>query len=295
MFASVSIHPIVLLLFLATVWSSSFAVIKIGVETLPPITLAAVRVALAAMALYAFARTKGMRIPGDRRFWLLAFAIGFFGNGLPFILIGWGEQTIDSGLAAILMAVMPLATLFLVHLFSADERMTPAKLAGLVIGFGGVVVLIGPEALKGLGGDAIRQIAVACGALCYAIATTVAKHMPRLHPAVSGTAVMVCGAAQTIVLAGIVEAPWQLSPSPASGLAAVYLGLFPTALATLIYFHLMQVRGALFISFNNYLIPGLGVLWGALFLGEHVSSQEMLALGLILTGIAVAGISRKAR
>ena len=106
---------------------------------------------------------------------------------------------------------------------------------------------------------------------------------------------LLSGAAQTLVLAVIVEAPWQLSPSPASGLAAVYLGLFPTALATLIYFHLMQVRGALFISFNNYLIPGLGVLWGALFLGEHVSSQEMLALGLILTGIAVAGISRKAR
>ncbi len=289
----VIVHPVLLLFLLASIWSSSFAVIKIGVETIPPMTLAGVRIVLAVMLLFAYARFNGLRIPTDKRFWWLAFWMGLFGNGLPFTLIGWGEETIDSGLAAILMAVMPLTTLLLVHFFSTDEKLTPAKLAGMVIGFFGVIVLVGPEALKGLGGDAVRQIAVAGGAFSYAIATTIAKNMPRLHPSVSGTVVMTMGGAQMTILSLIIDQPWALTPSMASGIAAVYLGLFPTAIATLIYFHLMQVRGATFISFNNYLIPGLGVMWGALFLAEHVSLQEILALGLILTGIAIASLRKR--
>lgn len=288
-----SLRHALLLLLLASIWSSSFTVIKIGVLTLPPMTLAAIRIVLAALVLFAYARFNGMRIPTDRKFLMLAFVMGVLGNGLPFTLIGWGEQRIDSGLAAILMAVMPLTTLLLVHFFSTDEKLTPAKLTGMVIGFCGVIVLVGPEALKGLGGDALRQIAVAGGALSYACATTIAKNMPRLHPAVSGTMVLSMGGLQMVVISMLVDQPWLLSPSMESGLAAIYLGLFPTALATLIYFHLMLEKGATFIAFNNYLIPGLGVLWGALFLSEHVSLQEILALGLILTGIAIASIKKK--
>jgi drug/metabolite transporter (DMT)-like permease len=288
-----SARPVLLLLVLASIWSSSFAVIKIGVETLPPMTLAAVRITLAAFVLFSFSRYYRLRIPHNSKFWWQAFWIGVMGNGLPFTLIGWGEQTIDSGLAAILMAVMPLTTLFLVHIFSTDERLTPAKVTGMVVGFCGVIVLVGPEVLKGLGGDAVRQIAVACGALSYAVATTIAKNMPRLHPSVSGTAVMTMGSLQMLTLSALVDQPWLLEYSAMSGAAAVYLGLFPTALATLIYFHLMQERGAMFISLNNYLIPGLGVMWGALFLGEHVDVQEFLALGLILSGIAITNIRKK--
>jgi drug/metabolite transporter (DMT)-like permease len=288
-----AVRPVLLLLVLASIWSSSFAAIKIGVENLPPMTLAASRITLAAIVLYGYTRFNAMRIPRDRKYWVLVFLIGVFGNGLPFTLIGWGEQTIDSGLAAILMAVMPLTTVLLVHVFSSDERLTPQKLAGVLVGFGGVIVLVGPEALKGLGGDALRQIAVACGAFSYAIATTIAKNMPRLHPAVSGTGVMVMGALQMVTLSMIFDQPWLLTPTMMSWGAAVYLGLFPTALATFIYFHLLQIRGAMFISYNNYLIPGLGVLWGVLFLSEHVSIQEIIALGFILSGIAIASISKK--
>jgi len=286
-------RPVLLLILLATIWSSSFAVIKVGVETVPPMTLAAVRIILAALLLYGYARFNGMRIPTDKKFWWLAFWMGVFGNGVPFTLIGWGEQTIDSGLAAILMSVMPLATLFLVHIFSSDERMTKAKLSGMMVGFFGVVILVGPEALKGLGGDALRQIAVACGALCYAVATTIAKNMPRVHPAVSGTAVMTMGAIQMSIMSLVFDQPWLLTPSPLSSAAAIYLGLFPTALATLIYFHLITAKGATFIALNNYMIPALGVLWGALFLSEDVSVQEIVALGLILTGIGIANIRKR--
>ena len=291
--AFATVRPLLLLLLLASIWSSSFAFIKIGVETLPPMTLAAARIVLAGLLVYGYARVNGMRIPMDKRIWWFAFWVGLLGNGLPFSLIGWGEQVIDSGLAAILVAVMPLATLLLVHFFSTDEKLTPVKLVGMLVGFFGVNVLVGPEALKGLGGDALRQIAVACGALCYAFATTVAKNMPRMHPAVSGTMVLAMGGLQMIIMSLLVDQPWLLSPSLSSAMAAVYLGLFPTALATLIYFHLMMEKGATFISFNNYLIPGLGVMWGALFLSEDISIQEIFALGLILTGIAIASIKKR--
>jgi drug/metabolite transporter (DMT)-like permease len=284
--------PVFLLLLLATIWSSSFGFIKIGVETIPPMTLAAMRIVIAALLLYGVVHIKGMTIPKDKNFWWLAFWMGIFGNGLPFILIGWGEQTIDSGLAAILMSVMPLATILLLHVFSKDERLTLAKILGMVVGFFGVIVLVGPAALKGLGGDAVRQIAVACGALCYAVAATIAKEVPRLHPAVSGTAVMTMGAIQVTALSVFFDQPWMLSPSLVSSLAAIYLGLFPTALATLIYFHLIKERGATFVSINNYIIPGLGVLWGSLFLSEHISVREIFALGLILTGIGIANIRK---
>jgi drug/metabolite transporter (DMT)-like permease len=288
-----SIRPVLLLILLASIWSSSFTAIKIGVETLPPITLSAARIVLGALVLYGYARFKGMRMPTDRKTWWLAFWMGFLGNGLPFALIGWGEQTIDSGLAAILMAVMPLATLLLLHFFSTDEKLTPMKLFGMLVGFFGVIVLVGPEALKGLGGDVLRQIAVASAALSYACATTVAKNMPRLHPVVSGTAVLIMAGLQMTLLSLLIDQPWLLMPSQSSNLAMVYLGLFPTALAILIYFNLMQERGATFVALNNYMIPGLGVLWGALFLSEHVSLQEIFALVLILAGIAIASIKKK--
>jgi len=282
------VRAALLLIALASIWSSSFSVIKVGVETLPPITLAALRITLAAVLLYAYVRWQSGTIPTSKKFWALAFVVGLFGNGLPFSLIGWGEQTIDSGLAAILMAVMPLATLLLAHLFAPGERISGLKLLGIVVGFSGVVVLIGPEALKGLGGDALRQMAVAGGALCYAIASTTATRMPRLHPAESGAAMMIAAALQMIPLSLYFDRPWTLQPSTESLMAAVYLGLFPTALAAIIYFFLIRERGATFIALNNYMIPALGVFWGWLFLDELISAQALLALAFILTGIAIS-------
>ncbi len=277
-----------LLIALATIWSSSFSVIKIGVETLPPITLAALRIGLATVVLYGYMRIKGLHIPRDRRFWKLAFWVGLLGNGLPFTLIGWGEKTIDSGLAAILMAVMPLASLLLVHVFTTDERLTVPKLAGIVVGFLGMVVLVGPESLKGLGGDLVAQLAVAGGALCYAVASTVAVRMPTLHPAERSMAVLAIASLQMIPLSLWFDRPWTASPDLAAWAAGIYLGLFPTALAAIIYFHLITYRGATFIALNNYIVPALGVVWGWLFLAENISARGLAALALILVGIAIA-------
>ncbi|MCH7957353.1 MAG: DMT family transporter [Proteobacteria bacterium] len=281
---------LLLLILLASLWSSSFAAIKIGVGTIPPLTLAAGRIAVAAAVLYALIAVRGQRLPRSARLWALFFLIGVTGNALPFTLIAWGEERIDSGLAAILMAVMPPATVLLTHVFTRDERLTAPKLIGVAMGFAGVVLLIGPEVLRGLGGQAGRQLAVAGGAVCYAVTFTIARFVPPSPPAVRSAAVMICASVQIIPLALLVDQPWALSPSPASVAALVYLGLLPTALATIIFFQLISARGATFVALNNYMIPVLGVIWGAAFLGERISLQALGALALILIGIGVTSL-----
>ncbi len=279
-----------LLILLASLWSSSFAAIKIGVGTIPPLTLAAGRIAVAAAVLYALIALRGQRLPRSARLWALFFLIGITGNALPFTLIAWGEERIDSGLAAILMAVMPPATVLLTHVFTRDERLTAPTLIGVAMGFAGVVLLIGPEVLRGLGGQAGRQLAVAGGAVCYAVTFTIARFVPPSPPAVRSAAVMICASVQIIPLALLLDQPWALSPSPGSVAALVYLGLLPTALATIIFFQLISARGATFVALNNYMIPVLGVIWGAAFLGERISLQALGALALILIGIGVTNL-----
>jgi drug/metabolite transporter (DMT)-like permease len=284
---------IALLLSLATLWSSSFAFIKIAVETIPPLSVAAGWLLLAAVLIVAVAQLRGLRFPREDGLWPKFLAVGLFGNALPFTLISWGEVTIDSGLAAILMAVMPLATLVLAHFFTSDERMNPARVVGVFLGFGGVLVLIGPAALAGLGDEAIRQTAVAGGAVCYAVATVIARRLPRMPLLLSGAGALMASVLWSLPLALLIDRPWELAPSAESVGSVVVLGLFPTALAILMYFALLQRTGATFIALNNYLIPSLGVIWGVLFLGEELSFRAMLALGIILAGIAVTRIGMR--
>ena len=286
------LRHLTLLLVLALIWSSSYTVIKIAVVTIPPLTLAAGRIVLAAVVLSCFAWLRGHRVPSGRRFWVFCLLLGFFGNGLPFALINWGEQRIDSGLAAILMSVMPLATVVMAHFFTHGDRMTPAKLIGVAVGFGGVVILVGPEALKGLGGDVWRQLAVATAALSYGVAVILTRNMGPTSLTVRAAAVMFAASLVMMPMALIFEIPWTLRPSTGALAIAVYLGLIPTAGATIIFFHLIEKRGASFMAFINYLIPVFGVILGAVVLGERVTAQAMMALAVILIGLAIAKFER---
>jgi len=291
-------HDVAWLLVLAAIWGSSFAAIKVAIVTMPPMTLVAVRTLIAVAVLLPIMLWRGGRLPADARSWRIGAVLGVIGLALPFFLIGWGEQEVDSGLAAILMAVMPLATLVLAHFFNEGDRLTVGKLIGVAIGFAGVVVLIGPEALKGLGGELVYQLAVAGGALCYAFNAILTRNLPSLA---SGPAGMIGRAVMVMVMGAVIATPMALITEGTAGIAsadanawaaAAYLGLLPTGLATLIYFRLIEVRGASFFSFVNYLNPVFGVIWGAVLLAEIVSLQAMLALGLILAGVAIANWRR---
>ncbi len=280
-------NPFFKLLLLATLWSSAFTAIKIGVETVPPTSLVAGRLTVAAALLLAFAAWRGRMLPPWGREWGIYFALGAAGNSIPFFLISWGEVVVDSGPAAILMSIMPLTTLLLAHFFTSGERLTGRKIAGLAIGFCGVVILVGPDALARLGGDTVRELAVAGGAIFYAINAVLSRRLPPGDPVQRSAAVLLCAALQMVPVALIVDYP--LAGIDLGGvLTVVYLGVFPTAIATIIFFHLIDTQGPTFVAVNNYIIPCLGVLWGVLLLGEQATLQALAALAVILVGIAVA-------
>jgi drug/metabolite transporter (DMT)-like permease len=281
----------VLLLVLAAIWGSSFLFIKIAVAAIPPVTLVAARLVLAAAGMGLYLWAIGGRLPRDGAIWRDFVVIAIAGNVLPFALISWGEVVIDSGLAAILMAIMPLFSLTLAHFFTSDERLTPARLAGLCVGFAGILVLVGPDALAGLGREVLAQIAVAGGAISYAVSNvyTRVRGVVALPAAVTSTGVLICAAVMAVPFSLIVDRPWHLMPSTDSLIALVVLALVCTSLAYLILFRLITTTGATFVAFINYLVPVFGVIWGAVFLRETVQPGAIAGLALILAGI---GLSR---
>ena len=212
--------------------------------------------------------------------------MGLFNGAVPYTLITWAEIHIDSGLAAIVNALMPLFTVLLAHLFTGDERLNWMKVVGIFLGFFGVVTLIGPAALKGLGKDVLAQSAVMAAALCYAIAIIYGRRLREITPLVSATGQLFCAAFLTLPMILVFDAPWTLSPSFISVAALTCLSLLGTALAYLLYYYLLQRIGSTNLSLVTYLLPITGVFWGALLLGERLHWSAFLALGLILAGIA---------
>jgi len=284
---------VLMLLTLATVWGTSFMVIKIGVGHVSALELTAMRLLVAAVAMILCAIVLRSALPKDKLTWAYCFALAMFGNSLPFFLISWGEEEIPSGLAAILMAVMPLTTLVLAHFFSTGDRLSPRKLLGIGLGFVGVIVLVGPGVLGGLGDQVIRQLATAGGAICYAISVIIAQRMPRTPMIGRAALVLIFSVIQTVPLSLYLSGGGLPEMNVENIWPAVYLGIFPTALATLVLFKLLTEREASFVAFQNYLVPVFGVLWGALLLSEQVTPQALMALGLILCGIFVANTKRK--
>lgn len=283
-----------LLFVLALIWSSSFTVIKVGVETVPPVTLALLRIVIGAMVLFVWLTIKGHALPTQPRIWGSFFLIGVFGYALPFTLINWGEQHIASGLAAIVIAAMPLAALVLGRIFS-DEVLNVRRLTGVLVGFAGVIVLMGPEELLALGDQALRQLAIAGAALCYAIGGILFRKLPTAKPLEHGTGVLIASSLLLLPMAWLFEDPMAVDYTWTSVWTSLYLGVFPTAVATILLIIVIASRGVTFLALNNYLIPLMGVLWGYLFLGEPITSEILAALTMIFAGIAIAGTGKATR
>ncbi len=286
-------RQLALLLLLAGIWSSSFMFIKIGVATIPPATMAAARLMLAAVMLAAIAYAKGYRLPFTLRAWSAFTFVGVMGNAVPFTLIAWGELEVDSGLAAILMGVMPVATALLAHAFVHDERLTGRRAAGVLLGFSGTVLLVGFSALSGLGAQVAAQLAVVGGALCYAITTVFVRRFANLPDVLMAAGSLTTGALLMIPIALLLESPLTLSPSFASTAAVVVLGIVSTGFAALIYFYLIRTVGAAIFSQVNFLTPAIGVAFGMIFLGEVPGADAWTALTLIVLGVWL--VTRRSR
>lgn len=279
-----------MLLLLAAIWGTGFAFISVALRTLPPATLVAARLTLAAAVLLLAVRLRGVALPRGAQTWARLALLAFVGDALPFLLISWGMQSVASGLTGILMATMPLCTLALAHRFVPGERLTSTRASGFALGFAGVAVLLGPDSLRALGGDAeeiLRQLAVLGGAVCYAVNAVLIRRIAPAPPLVSSALTLALAAAMVLPIALALDAPWSLAPSGASLAALAWLALVPTALATLFYFQLVAVAGPTFASLLNFLIPPTAVLAGTLALDERLGTHAYLALGLVTAGLAL--------
>jgi drug/metabolite transporter (DMT)-like permease len=283
---------------LVAMWGSSFMFNKLGLATVGPLTLVAGRLAIGTLVLLAVVYARGMRLPPLGPVWAAYAVLGFVGNALPFFLITWGQQVVDSALAGILMAAMPLATLVLAHFVVAGERMTRHRVAGFAVGFAGIVALMEPAAIAGVGGAAVQvlsQLAVLGGALCYAANSVLARLLVKTDFLVAAAGTLLVASIVVVPLSIAIETPWTRSPSLSSVAAIAWLGLGPTALATLLYFRLISSAGPTFMSLVNYLSPPVAVFLGVTLLREHPGVNAYAGLGLILGGIALTQWRRPVR
>lgn len=279
--------PWMLLLTLAGLWGGSFLLAKIAVADIPPLTLVLARVGLAAVALWTVVVATRLPVPRDRASWAAFAVMGLLNNAVPFTLIFWGQTRIDSGLASILNATTPLFTVLLAHVVTLDERLTWSRLAGVLLGMAGVVVIIGPQELAGLGGDLAGQLAVVGAAFSYACAGLWGRRFRGRPPMVTAAGQVTMSALMMIPLVAMVDRPWSLPPPSTASVAAVLtLALVATALAYVLYFRILAVAGATSLLLVTFLIPPVAILLGVVVLGERLAMADLAGMALIGLGLA---------
>jgi drug/metabolite transporter (DMT)-like permease len=277
-----------LLLGLSVLWACSFFFNAVALKEISPLTVALLRVAFAAVILLVALRAIGIKMPADRRIWAAFFGMGFLNNALPFGLIVWGQTHIASGLASILNATTPLATVLVAHFLTADEKMSGNRLAGVIIGLLGVVVMIGPEVLQGFGVNVAAQLACLAAALSYAFAGVFGRRFKRLGiaPMVTATGQAIASTVILLPIALTVEHPWALAmPSMAAWGAIAGIALLSTALGYVIYFRILATAGATNLLLVTFLIPVSAILLGSLVLGERLDAKHFAGMALIGAGL----------
>lgn len=279
------IRELLLLLLLATLWGSSYTFIKIGVETIPPVTLIAVRTLIAGSILLLVMRWQGISIPRDPIVWRQFMFQAVMNSAVPFTLVAWGEKSVDAGLAAILNSTTPIFTFLLTALITRHEPVTWRKLLGVVLGLAGICLIIGVEALDGLGDQLLAQIAIVAATVSYAGAAIYGKNFKGLHPMQPAAGSMLCGAVLLLPVSLVVDQPWTLTPSMPSIGALLCLSVFSTAIAFTIYFRLMQTLGSIGTTSQAYLRVPIGVGLGILFLGESLSPTALAGLVCVVAAV----------
>ncbi len=278
------------LILLSFMWGTSFLFTKIALASFSPTVVVSTRLLLGAVVLVAIVVRRGLQIPQGRRIWLHLLVLSLLGNTLPFLLIAWGQRAIDSGLAAMLLAAMPLTTLILAHFFVEGESMSPRKTTGFLVGLSGIAVLVGPSALAELGGDSTQiasQVAIFVAALCYSCNAIIARNLPAGEPVVH-TASTITLAAITVLPLNLIDSSVSLPLTFVNATSLLWLGAISTAAATILYFRIIASAGPTFLSLINYLIPPIALIAGGLVLGEQPNSTAILALAITLVGIAIS-------
>lgn len=275
-----------LLLLLACLWGASYSFIKIGVATIPPITLIALRTFIAGGLLLLVLRLRRVAVPRDACTWRLFILQSLMNSVLPFVLIAWAEQTVDAGLATILNSTPPLIAYLITWAVTRHEPATGRKLFGLAVGLAGVLLIIGIEALSGLDRTMVAQLAILAASVCYAVAAIFGRNFKGMDPMLPAAGSMVSGAVLLIPASILIDRPWSLAPSGASMLALLGLSVLSTALAFVIYFRLLDRLGSVGVTSQAYLRVPIGVLIGVLLLGEQLGSAAWIGMALVVLGVA---------
>lgn len=278
-----------LLILLASLWGPSFLFIKVAVQDIPPLTLALGRVIIGAALLLAVLRWRRQPLSRSRSTWRALAVVALLHNALPFVLFGWGEQYIDSALASILNGTTPLFTIVLAHFLVPGDRLTPAKLAGVLIGFAGLVVLTLPTFRDGIQGTTWGILAVAAAAASYGIAIVYTRnHLRGLPPLVAPASQLALATLYLLPLTLLIDQPWRLpAPSPAALASMLALGVLGTGLAFVVYYRLLETAEPTYVSMVTYVIPVFGVILGVVVLGERLSWYSLAGFGLILLGVMI--------
>jgi drug/metabolite transporter (DMT)-like permease len=283
---------------LSIIWGCSFLFSKIALVEIPPFTLVFGRVLIATATLFVLMRAMGMALPRDLRLWLNLLGMGLLNNVLPFSLIFMAQTQIGAGLASILNATTPLFTVLVAHALTADERLTRARVVGVLLGFAGVAVMIGPELLLSLDKAVLAECASLTAAFCYALSNVFGRRFARtgVKPVQAAFGQLM---ASTLVMAPVfllVDRPWTLPMPGWHALAALAaLGIVCTALAYILFFRILAGAGATNSALVTFLIPPSAILLGALVLGERLRAGDLagmvlIALGLLAIDRRVAGL-----
>ena len=274
---------------LATLWGSSYLFIRIALDTIPPVTLIAARVSIAALFLVLVMLWRSERLPKDGRTWRMLFVQSIFNSVGAWTVLAWGQQYVDSSLASVLNSTSPIFVFLITLLITRHESTNSWKLFGAVLGLFGVTLIVGVDALSGLGQQIAAQLAILLGAALYTCAAIYGKKLCHLPPTVTAASTMICASVCLVPLSFVVEHPLALDPSPRSLIAAAVLSVLCTRVALLIYFRLIRTLGSLGVASQSYLRAGIGVVLGVVVLGEQIT--PVIGIGLVAAILGVAAIN----
>ena len=277
---------------LSLIWASAFFNIKIATYSFGPVTIAFFRIFLGAIPVVLLCLAKRIKIEAFSKDWLWFASIGFINLVIPFFLIAYGVQKVQSNLAAILMATTPLSATILAHFFTENEKFSWFKSVGILIGFSGIVflfsdkVLINPE-------NILYALSILLGSTCYVIGGILTLKISKKKNENVTASILIWGSIIVFPISMYFEQPWNLSPSVDSMIALLYLGVFPTGVAWLLRFNILKNNGLVFQSQVAYLIPIFGVILGYIFLNELITSKVIVSLLLVILGIYLVKTSNK--
>ena len=281
---------LLLLLLLATLWGGSYTFIKLGVATIPPVTLIAGRTMIAGVLLLLVMAGRGLTLPKDIATWRRFMFQACLNSVIPWTLIAWAERAVDAGLATILSSTSPIFTFFLTLLVARQDAPSLRKLLGVAVGMAGICLIIGVQALCGLGEQLTAQLAIVVATICYAGGAVFSRCFKGLDPIAPAAGSLLCGAMMLLPVSLFLERSWTLVPSAASLFALLGLAIFSTALAFVIYFRLIQTLGSISTTAQAYLRVPIGVALGVLLLGESLSPTAWIGLACVVAGVAAMTI-----